>query len=113
MQCNGESESSAWSCHATAELRLINPRDGKKFERKISHMFYSKENDWGFSHYMTWAEVLDPDKGYIKDDTVTFEVKVNADAPHGVCWDSKKHTGYVGLKNQGATCYMNSLLQVI
>ena len=25
---------------------------------------------------------------------------------------SKKHTGYVGLKNQGATCYMNSLLQV-
>jgi ubiquitin C-terminal hydrolase len=43
---------------------------------------------------------------------VTFEVKVNADAPHGVSWDSKKHTGYVGLKNQGATCYMNSLLQV-
>jgi len=49
---------------------------------------------------------------YVQDDTVIFEVKVNADAPHGVCWDSKKHTGYVGLKNQGATCYMNSLLQV-
>ena len=28
-------------------------------------------------------------------------------------WDSKKHTGYVGLKNQGATCYMNSLLQTM
>mgnify|MGYP002048628640 CR=1 FL=1 len=26
-------------------------------------------------------------------------------------WDSKKETGFVGLKNQGATCYMNSLLQ--
>jgi ubiquitin carboxyl-terminal hydrolase 7 len=26
-------------------------------------------------------------------------------------WDSKLETGYVGLKNQGATCYMNSLLQ--
>jgi hypothetical protein len=26
-------------------------------------------------------------------------------------YDSKKETGYVGLKNQGATCYMNSLLQ--
>ena len=48
----------------------------------------------------------------IQDDSVIFEVKVNADAPHGVSWDSKKHTGYVGLKNQGATCYMNSLLQV-
>lgn len=26
-------------------------------------------------------------------------------------YDSKKMTGHVGLKNQGATCYMNSLLQ--
>lgn len=26
-------------------------------------------------------------------------------------YDSKKETGFVGLKNQGATCYMNSLFQ--
>ena len=26
----------------------------------------SKENDWGFSHYMLWNDVQDPDKGYIK-----------------------------------------------
>ena len=40
----------------------------------IQHPFYSKENDWGFSHFMTWSEVLDPEKGYIKDDTITLEV---------------------------------------
>ncbi|KAI7062406.1 cysteine proteinase, partial [Hortaea werneckii] len=37
--------------------------------------------------------------------------------PTGVLWhnfinyDSKKETGMVGLRNQGATCYLNSLLQ--
>lgn len=161
---------------------------------EIQHLFYSKENDWGFSHFMTWQDVLDPDKGFIKDDSITLEVcdlmyilflsivlldikislisimyrnsntftyfyisrylnfkqltkssflkfivfslqtfygkhiyickfflifnaltqvHVMADAPHGVSWDSKKHTGFVGLKNQGATCYMNSLLQTL
>lgn len=59
-------------------------------------MCYSKENDWGFSHFMSWNDVLDPEKGYIKDDSITLEVHVSAEAPHGVSWDSKKHTGYVG-----------------
>lgn len=77
-------------------------------------------------------ELCDPSKGFIKDDSIILEVWVQADAPHGVrwvirgwliyetftlysfySWDSKKHTGYVGLKNQGATCYMNSLLQTL
>ncbi|KPJ08208.1 Ubiquitin carboxyl-terminal hydrolase 7, partial [Papilio machaon] len=114
LQCNGESESSSWSCYAMAELRLISSKpDTEPFYRKIQHLFYSKENDWGFSHFMSWNDVLDPEKGYIKDDSITLEVHVTAEAPHGVSWDSKKHTGYVGLKNQGATCYMNSLLQTL
>ncbi len=43
---------------------------------------------------------MDPVKGYVKNDLIELEVDVKADAPHGVAWDSKKHTGYVGLKNQ-------------
>lgn len=44
---------------------------------------------------MAWNDVLDPEKGYIKDDAITLEVQVVADAPHGVSWDSKKHTGNI------------------
>jgi len=47
---------------------------------------------------------------------ITAYVRVYKD-PTGVLWqnfdnyNSKAQTGYVGFSNQGATCYMNSLLQ--
>lgn len=47
---------------------------------------------------------------------VTAYVRTYKD-PTGVLWhnfndyDSKKETGLIGIKNQGATCYLNSLLQ--
>ncbi|XP_064603934.1 ubiquitin carboxyl-terminal hydrolase 7-like isoform X2 [Liolophura sinensis] len=115
LQCNADSESTSWSCNAAAELKIrTHTSDAEPFSRKIQHLFYSKENDWGFSHFIPWNDLLDPSRGYVtRDDSITLEVHVIADAPHGVCWDSKKHTGFVGLKNQGATCYMNSLLQTL
>jgi len=104
LQCNGESESTTWSCNAQADLRIIPQKEGcQPISRRIQHVFYSKENDWGFSHFLSWADIMDPEKAFVKDDSIILEVWVSADAPHGVSWDSKKHTGYVGLKNQGAT----------
>ncbi|XP_073827847.1 ubiquitin-specific protease 7 [Musca autumnalis] len=115
LQCNGENESSSWSCNAIAELRLKSHKPGAKpFTRmRIKHLFFAKENDYGYSNFITWQELQDPENCYIHNGAITLEVFVHADAPHGVFWDSKKHTGCVGLKNQGATCYMNSLLQTL
>jgi hypothetical protein len=39
---------------------------------------------------------MDPDNGFVKDDSITIDAHVIAEAPHGVSWDSKKHTGYIG-----------------
>lgn len=132
-------------------LKIINYKDDEKsFSRRISHLFFHKENDWGFSNFMSWSvstetetfafllkrfvesthrrrsqklhfhlfvdwldkigcaarvscflsshidingvgcavfqDVTDPERGFVDDDKVTFEVYVQADAPHGVAY---------------------------
>lgn len=78
--------------------------------------------DWGFTRFNELRKLTQPNNGHprpiIENDEACISafVRVLKD-PTGVLWhnfinyDSKKETGFVGLKNQGATCYMNSLLQ--
>ena len=80
LQCNTDSQSS-WSCSACADMRILNARPGTKpFTKKIQHKFFRKENDWGFNNFISWNDLLDPEKGYVKDDKVTLEVHCIADA---------------------------------
>jgi len=100
-----------------------------------------EECDWGFTRFSELRKLFNVQEGQTRPTIenevaeVTVFVRVLED-PTGVLWhnfvkwacnsnvvclsflmydcisyDSKKETGYVGLKNQGATCYMNSLLQ--
>jgi ubiquitin carboxyl-terminal hydrolase 7 len=76
---------SSWTCQASAELRLISQKAGvPNFTRKTTHNYSAKENDWGYSCFMTWADILDESQGYIKDDKVILEVYVKADPPKNV-----------------------------
>lgn len=118
VQCNAESESLTWSCTAKATIQLVAQRSNcKNKEMKIQHTFTHKENDWGFQQFISYDELLNPERGFLSPtdpkDTIIIRAHIKADAPHGADWDSKRHTGFVGLKNQGATCYLNSLLQAL
>ncbi|KAL8538971.1 hypothetical protein ACS0TY_000829 [Phlomoides rotata] len=104
-----------WSRYAQFSVSVINQIHSKFTIRKdTQHQFNSRESDWGFTSFMPLSELYDPGRGYLVNDTCIIEADV---AVRRVVdyWthDSKKETGYVGLKNQGATCYMNSLLQTL
>ncbi|XP_065870951.1 ubiquitin C-terminal hydrolase 12-like isoform X1 [Euphorbia lathyris] len=104
-----------WSRYAQFSLSIVNQIHQKYSIRKdTQHQFNARESDWGFTSFMPLGELYDPNRGYLVNDTCVVEADV---AVRRVIdyWshDSKKETGYVGLKNQGATCYMNSLLQTL
>lgn len=84
-----------------------------------THRFTAEEGDWGFTRFYDLRGLFtDPFEGknvpLVQNDeaNITAYVRVVKD-PTGVLWhsfqnyDSKKETGMVGLRNQGATCYLN------
>ncbi|KQK09967.1 ubiquitin carboxyl-terminal hydrolase 13 isoform X2 [Brachypodium distachyon] len=104
-----------WSRSAQFSLAVINQLDSKQSLRKeATHNFNYRASDWGFTSFMSLMDLYDASKGYVVNDQCIIEAEV---AVRKVIdywnYDSKKETGYVGLKNQGATCYMNSLLQTL
>jgi hypothetical protein len=83
-------------------------------DAETDHQFCDKASDWGFTSFMPLADLLDPTSGFVVNDTVLVRADVQVKKVVDYWnWDSKKETGFVGLKNQGATCYMNSLLQTL
>lgn len=104
-----------WSRYAAFSLTVVNQVHQKYSIRKeTQHQFNARESDWGFTSFMPLSEVYDPSRGYLANDTLVIEAEVAVRRVMDYwSYDSKKETGFVGLKNQGATCYMNSLLQTL
>ncbi|KAJ2158993.1 ubiquitin-specific protease ubp15 [Coemansia sp. RSA 552] len=116
-------EEKDWHVCAQFGLVMSNADDPTMFRHSTTqHRFVAEESDWGFTRFSEVRHVITSpgagapallEGGRVR---VSAFVRVIRD-PLGVLWhsfinySSRKHTGYVGLRNQGATCYMNSLLQ--
>ncbi|KAH7353142.1 hypothetical protein BKA66DRAFT_277895 [Pyrenochaeta sp. MPI-SDFR-AT-0127] len=113
-----------WYACVQFMLVLWNPKDPSMYlTHTAHHRFTADEGDWGFTRFAELRRLFsnswdDRGRPMVEDNAanVTAYIRVLKD-PTGVLWhnfinyDSKKETGMVGLKNQGATCYLNSLLQ--
>lgn len=113
-----------FSCCIQFGFVLYNPDVPTCFvSNTANHRFTKDEGDWGFTRFVElrklWSVPWDAQNNYLAPNeraVMTAYVRHVKDET-GVLWhnlqnyDSKLETGYVGLKNQGATCYLNSLLQ--
>ncbi|CAB4395464.1 unnamed protein product [Rhizophagus irregularis] len=112
-----------WHSCVQFALVLCNAEDPTQFIwHQTHHRFTAEESDWGFTRFYELNKLFVPCENRTRaiienySANITAIVRVFKD-PTGVLWhnfinyDSKKVTGYVGLKNQGATGYLNSLLQ--
>lgn len=111
-------------CCVQFGLVLWNPNDPTIFSHHTAHHRFTKEEgDWGFTRFVElrrlWSIPWENSRRPLVENeeaNMTAYVRVVKDET-GVLWhnfhnyDSKTETGYVGLKNQGATCYLNSLIQ--
>ncbi|KAJ3352469.1 hypothetical protein HDU91_005995 [Kappamyces sp. JEL0680] len=106
----------ALSCSNSSRPEIFTP------PTNAQHRFTIKETDWGFSSFIHHSNLLkvseERSHPILENDgfSITVFVKEVEDETgtlwhNFIDWDSKAETGYVGLKNQGATCYLNSLVQ--
>ncbi|KAI8343131.1 hypothetical protein BC941DRAFT_410498 [Chlamydoabsidia padenii] len=113
-----------WHVCAQFSLVISNPQDPTMYyNSSADHRFSKEEIDWGFTRFfdvklLPQQQAKDGKGPFLVNNQTTISVFVRLIKDEtGVLWhnfinyDSKKETGYVGMKNQGATCYMNSLLQ--
>ncbi|KAJ2775560.1 ubiquitin-specific protease ubp15 [Coemansia nantahalensis] len=112
-----------WHVCASFCLVMSNAAEPELFKmNRAHHRFLAEEADWGFTRFSELRPLVTPpdeetpallENGRVR---ISAYLRVIKD-PLGVLWhnfqnyNSRKHTGFVGLRNQGATCYMNSLLQ--
>lgn len=123
---HGFTEKPAEDWYACVQFGLVmwNANDPSIWtHNEAQHRYTGDESDWGFTRFVRLREIFQqPWKGHTRtmvegdEVNITAYVRVIKD-PIGVLWhnfqnyDSKKMTGFVGLRNQGATCYLNSLIQ--
>ncbi|GMT29981.1 hypothetical protein PFISCL1PPCAC_21278, partial [Pristionchus fissidentatus] len=75
LNCANESETT-WSCEASIDIVIINEKAENNREESSKHKFDSANTAGGCGDLIAWNDLIDPEKGFVKDDSVTIEARV-------------------------------------
>lgn len=124
---------SPWVRKTKFMIGAVHPDDYRKsHQQDSSKLFKGNETDWGFRDFIPFEQLRRD--GLVKGDTLVLEITLEVEKPAATLASAtalvpkssqdatslapltpglRDGIGYVGLKNQGATCYLNSLLQTL
>eukprot|EP00924_Labyrinthula_sp_SR-Ha-C_P014071 augustus_masked-scaffold_56-processed-gene-1.89-mRNA-1 protein AED:0.38 eAED:0.40 QI:0/-1/0/1/-1/1/1/0/1414 len=102
-------EQFSFSCRI--DFLVLNEKEECLKYKHCENEFDIQYTDWGLSSFFSLADqsVLDSNGAL----NVFVRVRQKYNVPHKSLYDSKKATNKIGIKNLGATCYLNSLLQTL
>ena len=84
VKCDSKSKSTTWSCQAKVELEMINHETAGTTWGTHDMLFKSEGSEWGMPQFMEWDKVIEPKYGFLKNNTVTFVLKIKADPAKGL-----------------------------
>ncbi|CAI8015339.1 Tripartite motif-containing protein 72, partial [Geodia barretti] len=66
-----------WSVVLNASISLVNQLDSEKsYTKDFRHHYTRNSTDWGYSGFLRWREVLNPLRGFVKDDTILVRARL-------------------------------------
>ncbi|KAL3109675.1 hypothetical protein niasHT_017219 [Heterodera trifolii] len=80
LLCDAPEKIKNWSCKSCAIFRIVSQKSGvPDIRRELDdHIFDNKENSWRYSNFISFAELIDHDKGFYdkSEDKVTIVIDV-------------------------------------
>ncbi|XP_045460070.1 putative leucine-rich repeat-containing protein DDB_G0290503 [Harmonia axyridis] len=83
--CAAAITTNPWSCRASVRLYKLDGTRPKTVRTTKFFVFDSEAStSWGHDNFILWDTVLNPANGFIKNDSITIEVSIDAEVPVGI-----------------------------
>eukprot|EP00899_Mesostigma_viride_P026981 jgi/Mesvir1/7468/Mv25119-RA.2 len=117
LHATGPPRATSGSCQMEFCLTVHHRQDDSRSISKEGGRVMTQEDRWGVADFASLQELCNPVNGFIHNGTVTITAHIASHKPSptaALLYDSKKETGFVGLKAQSYPVhYVNSLVQTL